>query len=52
MSNPFSNVQTLKELDKMWRDHIDSLRMSGMEFNERALVEEWNQARWDFIEGF
>ena len=48
----FGNVNSLRELNKLWSDHIDSLRMAGVDFNEADLLEQWHQAQMDFIEGF
>lgn len=38
---------TKTEIDKMFADHLDSLRVSGLPFDEVALHVEWAKALAD-----
>jgi len=33
-----------REIDKLYEDHLDSLRLSGLEFNETEVFVEWDKA--------
>lgn len=42
--------KSLEEIDKVYNDHIDSLKHSGIPFDYDGLVAEWEQARVNFEE--
>lgn len=41
---------SMEEIDKVYADHIESLRLSGVPFDEKGIVEEWVQALNNFNE--
>ena len=43
--------KSVQEIDKAYNDHLDSLRVSGMEFDEVGLVKEWAETIANFEEG-
>lgn len=40
------------EIDKVYRDHIDSLEMWGGPADLDGVYEEWSEATQNFIEGY
>lgn len=41
--------KSLDELNKAYSDHIESLTMWGGEFDREGLMDEWTDARIDFV---
>jgi len=42
--------KSVQEINKVYSDHLDSLRVSGLEFSEDEVCSEWAAARADFLE--
>lgn len=43
--------KSLAELNRTFAQHIDSLRLSGLEFDEAAVRREWAEAAKNFTQG-
>lgn len=43
------NYKTLAELDKAYRDHLDSLELSGVEYDREGLLADWASAVNNFL---
>lgn len=42
--------QSIKEIDKAYSEHRESVKMSGVEFDETGLIKEWVAAIAQFEE--